>query len=200
MFAIITSISDLNMFENVFHSFYHDSPVDTNALLHHQSASFANKELVHAMGMDIKGKDVIFNANPKSVETPVEYILRVDTPVAVKNAEGVMIPTGAPNSSPSISLIGSHGKTEPVYIKHGIRSGTLNEFSIFGKNVGKVSSVELSNRHSGTDTWRPSNIHINRINASNPSHVGSAADGWVHVDANRVITDAIVLPVSSAQA
>jgi hypothetical protein len=170
------------MFEFLFGSWGHD---------HHAVSVFAktddhHTELLPAMGMD-PPLDESGQPEPPTVDPtedvtkgPIEYVFRVETATAQRNAEGILTTTGTANSAPLIRFIGSAGKSELIPIKLGIQSGKLYEFSAVAKDVGPVKSIEVSDPR-GTGTWNPTEIDVNRI----PSLAGgkdqpiSKPDGWV---------------------
>jgi hypothetical protein len=154
----------------------------------HQVSTFAKADhlLVRAMGMDTPVDGAGQSGTPVATPTetvtkgPIEYVFKIETAPAGKNAEGILTSSGAPNSAPLIRFIGSAGKSELVPIKLGMQSGKLYEFSAIAKDVGPVKSIELSDPH-GTGTWTPAAVSVNRIPSLPDGHKQaiSKPDGWV---------------------
>ena len=166
------------MFEFLFGHWGHDHVVSSLATSH--------KALLPALGMDPPLDDAGQPEEPvvEPTETvtkgPIEYIFKVETAPAGKNAEGILTSTGTPNSAPLIRFIGSAGKSEMVPIKLGMQSGKLYEFSAIAKDVGPVKSIEISDPR-GSGTWTPAEIDVNRIPSLQGGHDQplSKPDGWV---------------------
>ncbi len=154
----------------------------------HELSAFAktSHSLVPAMGMDApvdasgQPEPPVIDPTETVTKGPIEYVFKIETAPAGKNAEGILTSSGAPNSAPLIRFIGTAGKSELVPIKLGMQSGKLYEFSAIAKDVGPVKSIELSDPH-GSGTWTPAEVDVNRI----PSLSGgdnqaiSKPDGWV---------------------
>jgi hypothetical protein len=152
----------------------------------HVVSAFAHKVLLPAMGMDPpvdesgQPEAPVVDPTEDVTQGPIEYIFKVETAPAAKNAEGILTTTGTPNSAPLIRFIGSAGKSELVPIKLGLQSGKLYEFSAIAKDVGPVKSIEVSDPR-GTGTWTPAEIDVNRIPSLPSGHDQplSKPDGWV---------------------
>jgi hypothetical protein len=153
---------------------------------HHVVSAFGHRELLPAMGMDPpvdesgQPEAPVVDPTEDVTQGPIEYIFKVETSPAAKNAEGILTTTGTPNSAPLIRFIGSAGKSELVPIKLGLQSGKLYEFSAIAKDVGPIKSIEVSDPR-GTGTWTPAEIDINRIPSLTSGHDQplSKPDGWV---------------------
>ena len=166
------------MFEFLFGHLGHDHVVSSFATSH--------TALLPALGMDPPMDDTgqpeapVVEPTEAVTKGPVEYIFKVETAPAGKNAEGILTTTGTPNSAPLIKFIGSAGKSEMVPIKLGMQSGKLYEFSAIAKDVGPVKSIEISDPR-GSGTWKPAEIDVNRIPSLSGGHDQplSKPDGWV---------------------
>ena len=155
---------------------------------HDVVSSFAasHKSILPAMGMDPpldesgQPEAPVVDPTESVTKGPIEYIFKVETAPAGKNAEGILTTTGATNSAPVIKFIGSAGQSELVPIKIGMQSGKLYEFSAIAKDVGPVKSIEVSDPR-GTGTWTPAEIQVNRLPSLADSHdqPASKPDGWV---------------------
>ena len=164
---------------------------------HHVLSAFPGKhDLFKAMGLNASQKGPILYNTVHMKDCPVEYIIRVNTPPPTKSADGILLSTGAPHSTPNISIIGTKGRTSSMALSSGMRAGTLNEFSLVGNDVGQINGIQLSNHAAGKDTWTPSRIDINHIKPSGTTQTRSLPSGWVHFDINRAITNSQVFGVS----
>lgn len=168
---------------DLLHSLVHGS-VDPN----HEPSVFArDAQLVKGMGLEPFSIQGISETKAGVHDGPVEFIIRVETPPPTKNSDGILVATGAPKSAPTISLNGSGGSTLEFPIKYGIRSGTVYEFSALANDVGKPTSIKLSNTHLGKDTWTPNLVHVNRIPPSFDNSASTLPNGWIAFDVKRVI-------------
>ena len=180
----------LRMIEHFLASFTH--PVVESSHHDHHITYFPHKPLIKALGLNDAPS---LNPSP-SIDGPVEYVFKVGTSEAIKNAEGILVPTGAPKSIPFISFIGDRGESEVIPVKFGMKSGQQCEFSAVAKDVGAVKAIRLSNPNPNGASWLPTSVQVNRIGPSTGKGTFSVPVGWVTFDVNKAITEPTVISLA----
>jgi hypothetical protein len=155
------------------------------AHLGHLDTSFVGPR---GMGLD----DPITAQHGTSINGPVEYVFKIGTSPAMKNDEGVLVPTNALKTT-FISFLGSKGATDMIPIKSTFKSAAVGEFSAIAKDVGPVKAIKLSEPFSKNAQWRPTTVEVNRIGPSGAKDALSKPDGWVGFDVNRVVKEPVTI-------
>lgn len=140
------------------------------------------------MGLD----DLVSAQHGTSINGPVEYIFKIGTSPAIKNDEGVLVPTNALKTT-FISFVGSKGATDMIPIKSTFKSAAVGEFSAIAKDVGSVKAIKLAEPFSKNAQWRPTTVEVNRIGPSGAKDAPSKPDGWVGFDVNRVVKEPVTI-------
>ena len=104
------------------------------------------------------------------LSNPHEYIFKLSINPSEKSPDGVLIPSGAPETVPRISFLGPGGATEWITVKTGVDPGRVYEFSGIARDVGKVNGVKLT--ATGSD-WFPSAVSVDGSVMSNAKLVKS---------------------------
>jgi len=154
---------------------------------HHSDSAFN----VRGLGLD----DPPAGTPAPAMDGPVEYIFKIGVSPAIKNAEGILVPTSA-NGPTFISLGGPKGETGMIPIKHTFKAGAVGEYATFAKDVGAVKTIKLAEPFSKASTWRPTTVEVNRLGPSARENISSKPDGWVKFDVNRVIKDPVTIVAS----
>jgi hypothetical protein len=123
---------------------------------------------------------------------PVEYVFKLGVSPAIKNAEGILFPTGT-RSPTFISFVGSRGETGMIPIKSGFKAGAIGEYSTLSKDVGPIKAIKLAEPFSRSSSWRPTTVEVNRLAPSDGNNGGNRGDGWVKFDVNKVIKEPVVI-------
>lgn len=160
---------------------------------HHIHTSFPNELPPPVRGL---GLDEGSSGSPLApIDGPVEYILKIATSPAIKNADNILIPTNA--SEPTfISMIGTKGETSMIPLKSSFKSGSLGEFSTLAKDVGQVKGIKLAEPFSRGATWLPTTVEVNRIGASAAKGAPGRPDGWVTFNVNRIVKGPVTVMAS----
>ena len=179
------AISILDMFEYLF------SPSTSEHL--HIHTAFPTDTIPPVRGL---GLDEGSNGSPQPpIDGPVEYILKIATSPAIKNADNVLVQTNA--SEPTfISLIGGKGATSMIPLKASFKSGSLGEFSTIAKDVGPVKGIKLAEPFGRAATWTPTTVEVNRMGASGAKGAASRPDGWVTFNVNRIVKGPVTIMAS----
>ena len=151
---------------------------------HHDATSFN----VRGLGLDDPPPEVPL----PSIDGPVEYIFKISVSPAIKNGEGILVPTGAKGPT-FISLAGPKGETGMIPIKHSFKAGAMGEYATFAKDVGTVKSIKLAEPFSKGSSWQPTSVEVNRLGPSSATGTASRPDGWVKFDVNRPIKDPVTI-------
>lgn len=133
------------------------------------------------------GLDESINPTPSEpILGLVEYVFKVSTSAPLAK-EGVMIPTDASHSTPTISFIGERGESPTIPISYGLKAGNHSEFATVSRDVGRLKAIRLANVDNHGDSWVPSTVSVNRIGASSSSLPSSKPDGWISFKVGRAV-------------
>ena len=171
-----------------------------------QSYSIASEAGHHAISLfpvvpaKAMGLDDAPMGSSASIKGPAEYIFQIATSPPVEQ-NGVMLPTGAYKTTPTIKFLGENGTTETIPIKYGIKAGHVGEFAAIAKDVGKIKSIRLENANSQGDMWHPTSVRVNRLGSLCETNLTGSPDGWITFDVNRAITEpAVFNPATEKEA